>query len=537
MMVGFAESALGAVVLIPLLASALSVLVNQRTRRILGGVVAACLCLLMIPIVGAVSSGAIPEVALGEHEAPLGIHLRADGLSVMFLLLAAVVGTSVTIYAAAMPRSTGQHLASDDSNTGRLANTDDQKASHPAFWPLWLGCWAGLNAVFISGDLFNTYVGIELVGLTAIGLVALGGPRSWTAALRYLFIAVIGSLLFLLGVAFIVSVTGTLDIQQSADVIRAISADGGGAEVGVSYAVLLMSVGMAMKVALVPMHRWLIPAHSNAPSAVSPLMSALVIKAALFVLLRVWLDLLAQPTDLLTGLGWLLGALGSLAIIAGSILALRQSRLKPLIAYSTVAQVGYWFLLFPVLVLPDTENLIDHLATDLSEDQVISGAVAATVILALGHGLAKASLFLAAGFLKDVYGTDEITKLQGVGRDHPALIMAMGMSAIALVGLPISLSFTGKWQLATTAVAAGHYWILVVLVAGTLLSAAYMLKILAPLLVEADDDIPDHSATYSEPRSYPAIAPVVPFVLGVLVITTGFAGAWINDLLSAGGGR
>lgn len=532
MMHTFANTALGALVLLPLLGAAISVLIGHRARRILAIIIAGLLVLLLVPVVSTVSSGAMPEIALGGYEAPLGIHLRADGLSVAFLMLTMLVGTAVTIYAAVLPSSTGMQL------TAGYPNTAAWKASHPGFWPLWLGCWAGLNAVFVSGDLFNTYVGIELVGLTAIGLVALGGPQSWRAALRYLFIAVIGSLLFLVGVALIVSVTGTLDIQQSAVIIRELLTDGGadnGTEVSVSFAVILITLGMAMKVALVPMHRWLIPAHSNAPSAVSPLMSALVIKAALFVLLRVWLELLGEPTELLTGFGWLLGMLGALALILGSILALRQSRLKPLIAYSTVAQVGYWFLLFPVLVAPDTGNIIDRPAADLSTDQVLSGAVAATVILALGHGLAKASLFLAAGFLKDVYGTDDITRLRGAGRHHPMLIMSVGFSAIGLVGLPVSLSFTGKWQLATTAVAAGHYWILAVLVAGTLLSAAYMLKILAPLLVESDDDIPDHAATHEAARHYPAIAPAIPFVLGILVIVTGFAGVWINNLLTVGG--
>ncbi|WP_188756273.1 complex I subunit 5 family protein [Microbacterium album] len=518
-----------ALVLLPLLASAVSVTLRDVPRRILGCVVGVLVLALTVPVLVAVSGGTVVAMPLGGFAAPLGISVRVDGMSAAFLALTALVGAAVSVYAAAMPSSTGVALVSDGTRPAAW------RASHPGFWPLWLGCWSGLNAVFVSGDLFNTYVGLELVGLTAVALVALGGPGSWAAALRYLFVAVIGSLLLLIGVAMVVSLTGTLDIPQSADALRALrKTDPASAEPALGLAIVLMTVGMALKVALVPMHRWLIPAHAGAPGAVSPLMSALVVKAALFVVLRIWLDLLGRPTPPLVGLGWMLGVLGAAALLVGSVLALRQSRLKPLIAYSTVAQVGYWFLLFPVLVAPDTENLIDQPAIAPETAEVVAGAVAATVILALGHGLAKASLFLAAGFLKDAYGTDEIARLRGVGRHHPALVLSMGLSAIGLVGLPLSLSFAGKWQLATTAVAAGHYWILAVLVVATLLSGAYMLKILAPLLIEAQDGLPGDAAPSPAPGDHPALARAIPLALAILVIATGFAGAWLNDLLAVG---
>lgn len=526
--------ALGALVLLPMLAAAVGVVLPARLLRVLGCAVSATIVALTIPVVVVVASGVVVEVPLGGYLAPLGISLRADGVSAAFLSLAAVVGAAVSVYAAVMPGATGTRLVS-----GQARGPAGWRASHPLFWPLWLGCWSGLNAVFASGDLFNTYVGLELVGLTAVALVALGGRASWSAALRYLFVAVIGSLLFLVGVAVIVSLTGTLDIAQSAAALQELrreDADGTVAHT-LSLAVILMTVGMALKTALVPMHRWLIPAHAGAPGAVSPLMSALVVKASLFVLLRVWLTLLEEPTTALVGVGWLLGALGATALLAGSVLALRQTRLKPLIAYSTVAQVGYWFLLFPVLVAPDTGNLVERPAAVLTTPDPVAGAAAATVVLALGHGLAKASLFLAAGFLKDVYGTDEIARLRGTGRHHPMLIMSVGVSAIGLIGLPVSLSFAGKWQLATAAVSAGHYWILVVLVVGTLLTGAYMLKVLAPLLIEADEDVPDDAASRGGPAPHPVLAPVMPLVLAVLVVVTGFAGAWLNGLVAVGGVR
>jgi len=522
------QFSLAALVLIPLLSSALSVLASGHIRRIIGVSTAIIVPLLSAPILVDVTAGETVELALGGFAPSLGIALRADGLSALFLGMTALVGAVVTFYAAARPDSTG---------TRQDQGSTVSRPGHAGFWPLWLGCWAGLNAVFVSGDLFNTYVGLELVGLTAVTLVALGGRESWAKALRYLFIAVLGSLLFLVGVALIFSVTGSLDILESGAAIAELANQDAAGLTPVVLALCLMSMGLALKLALVPLHGWLIPAHSSAPSAVSPLLSALVIKAALFVLLRCWLWV-AGPIPQLSVLAWVLAGMGTAAILVGAVMALQQTHLKPLIAYSTVAQVGYWFLFFPLLMDPGTGSLEGQPGTELQDGAVLAGALGGTVALALGHGLAKASLFLSAGHLKDLYGTDEITALRGAGRHHPMLVMSMGLSAVGLIGLPISLGFTGKWLLATSAVAAGHYWMVVVLVAGTLLSAAYLLKAVAPLLIMSEDDnttvtlpeakVPTDDATLT------GRAQLAPFVLGLTTILTGFLGVWFTAVLEVG---
>lgn len=483
-----AQFCLGGLVLLPLLASALSVLLPLRARRLLALLVALTVASLTAVVALQTTAGEMVELAVGGYDAPVGITLRADGLSVLFVGLTALVGGIVTIFASSS-RSTAE-----------------------AFWPLWLGCWAGLNAVFVSGDLFNSYVGLELVGVTAVALVALGGRDAWRGALRYLFIAVLGSLLFLVGVGLVVSAAGTLDIAQAA---AALSEEPDLAPALV-FAVALMTVGLGMKVALLPMHAWLIPAHSAAPTAVSPLLSALVIKAALFVLLRCWMWL-AEGAEQLMVLAWVLGVLGAAAVVVGSVAALRQRGLKRLIAYSTVAQIGYWFVAFPLLG-PGVD------------DDVRQTAFSGVLALALGHGIAKAGLFLAAGALKDTYGTDTITGLRGAGREQPLVVMGMGLTAVGLIGLPISLGFTGKWQVATAAVDAQQPWILVVLVVGTLLSAAYLVRAIAPLLL-AETPEPDAGSVSWNFRS---LSGLTVLSLGVLTIATGFGGVVIDAALGVG---
>ncbi|GAA4474652.1 hypothetical protein GCM10023190_08880 [Enteractinococcus fodinae] len=526
------DISLGALVLLPLLVAAILAVLPTLARRIAGVVAALAVTALTVPVIAEVATGEVLELALGGYEAPLGIRLRADGMSAIFIALTAAVGLCVIFFAARI-----------DSSTGTRTDAEHNEITgHPGFWPLAFGAWAGLNAVFVSGDLFNSYVGLELVGLTAVGLVALGGSGSWAAALRYLFIAVLGSLFFLVAVGLIVSVTGTLDMNQAAGALIENPHNHGVAFI----ALILLSLGLAMKVALFPMHHWLVPAHSGAPSAVSPLLSALVIKAALFVFLRCWgwiaipIVMAGNPAEsfdfdtAVTILAWVFAILGVLALVIGAIMALRQTHLKPLIAYSTVAQVGYWFLLLPILVIPEGDSLADPAITFLDDAGVKSGALAGTIGLIVGHGLAKAGLFLTAGYFKERYGTDEIYALHGVARSHPLLVMTMGLSAVGLAGLPFSLSFTGKWQLTSAAVAAGHYWILPVIVIATLLSAAYLLKAIAPLLMQQGPDGEEIERPAPVREDISQLAQAAPFVLGILTVVTGFMGAPIFNLLDVG---
>lgn len=538
-----AELSLGALVFTPLIAAALAALVPVAYRRVLTLIAAVAIAVATGVVLIAVAGGEVVTLALGGYEPPLGITLRADGMGVAFVVLTTIVGSAVSVFAAAMRESTGVHLGYDDS--GKLSSLP----GNAAFWPLWLGCWTGLNAVFVSGDFFNTYVGLEVVGLTSVALVALGGGESFKAALRYLYVAVIGSMLFLVAIGLLVSVTGTLDILQATEVLAASSEDDG----LIVIAAVLTSVGLCLKLALVPFQGWLIPAHAGAPSAVSPLLSALVIKASLFVFLRFWLwpvgtglesllggsvpdddPMAAAASTAIRGLMYVLAALGAAAILYGSVMALRQQRLKPLVAYSTVAQVGYWFLFLPMLATPTPERAETIGVTTLTEGGILASAVTGTVCLSLGHGLAKACLFLAAGYLKDLYGTDDLVKLRGVGKNQQFLLLAMGMAAVGLAGLPLSLSFSGKWMLASAALAGSHYFIIVVIVVATLLSAAYMLRVLAPILMKVSDRSDRLEGLESQLSTTSRTPALAAMALGTASVLAGFLGAAVAGLMDVG---
>ena len=262
-------------------------------------------------------------------------------------------------------------------------------------------------------------------------------------------------MMFLAGVSLIYAGYGTLDLATLTGMV----APGPVAWV----ALALMTAGLLLKTALFPLHFWLPPAHASAPAPVSAVLSALVVKAAFYLVLRLWLDVFA---DLVTPAGSnILGILGAGAILWGSWRALRAERLKLLAAYSTVAQLGYLFLFFPVL---------QALPPGPARDAALGGLV----ILALTHGFAKAGLFMAIGIIQQRAGHDRIRELDGTAQRLPATTFAIALGGVALIGLPPSGAFLGKWQLIGGAFATGQWFWVLITVAGSLLAAAYMFRVL-----------------------------------------------------------
>jgi multicomponent Na+:H+ antiporter subunit D len=381
---------------------------------------------------------------LGGWGAPLGIELRADGLAVVMLSVTALVGTAVSVYATSYFGDLS-HLRERDSPAGRGARF---------FAPLSLLLWAALNGIYLSGDLFNLYVTLEILGLSAAALVTLAVTSEATVAgMRYLVISLVGSMLFLLGVALLYTGYGVLSLEGLA------AAAPSGALSAVALAA--MTVGLAMKTALFPFHGWLPPAHGSAPAPGSALLSALVVKGSFYVALRLWVDVYGAPGR--AG-PVVLGLLGAAAILWGSLLALRQVSLKRLIAYSTVAQLGYLFVMFPLLLPHGGEGSAD--------------AWTGGIYHALSHAVAKAAMFLAAGSMTYAVARDAIPSISGIAHRLPMTFLAFGLGGLSLAGIPPSGGFVAKWLLLRSAAAAGQWgWALLVALGG-LLTVAYVLMVL-----------------------------------------------------------
>jgi len=396
-----------------------------------------------------VAQGAPLVYLLGGWAPPLGVALRADAPAAVMMVIVAVVLAGVGLF------------AWSDFRTPRGVD----EARRPfTFWILLLGVWAGLNAVFVSGDLFTLYVALELLTFAAVPLVSLDGrAETLAAALRYLLFALVGSIFYLAGAGLIYGVYGTLDIALVAARI--------GASPATIAALALMTVGLLAKTALVPLHLWLPPAHAGAPAAASAVLSALVVKGSFFIVVRLWFDVApALPGD--AG-AQLLGGLGAAAIVLGNLMALRQARLKLLVAYSTVAQIGYLFLMFP-------------LAYSAADGRLLSGgALAGGIVQAISHATAKAGMFMAAGLLYAGLGNDRLAGLGGSLRLLPLCILTLAIGGVALMGVPPSGAYVAKELLLRAADASGQWWWEAVLQVGGVLTASYLVLILAHVLTAA----------------------------------------------------
>jgi len=438
-------------VVTPLAGAAAALLAGPRLGRWVGLATAGGVAATAVALAGQVLHLGPVRHRLGGWGAPLGIELLADGLSALMVLMTAVVGLGVTVHAFAYFEADGH-----DDGEGPLRRL--------LFWPLWLFLWAALLALFLARDVFNVYVTLELVGLSAVALVAVaGGAAALGAAARYLVLALLGSLAYLLGVSLLYAAHGTLDV----DGLRAALRPG----LVASAAGALVLGGLAIKSALFPLHGWLPPAHAAAPAPVSAALSALVVKASFYLMLRWAGEVL--PAGLAAGASQALGVLGAAAILWGSLQALRQARLKQVVAYSTVAQLGYLFLFFP-------------LARDLGAGQALAGAA----LFAVAHALAKSALFLAAGSVLRSLPGDRLEHLRGLGTRLPLTAATLALASASLLALPPTGGFAGKWLLLSAALQAGRWWWAAVMLAGGLLAAAYSFRILELVIAPAAEGTP-----------------------------------------------
>ena len=403
------------------------------------------------------------------------------GLTATMLLMTALVGLGISCYAV-------RYFAPKSDAKNNL--TADR-----FFWPLWLFLFGGLAALFTTSDLFNVYVTLEVISFAGVALVALkGGAAALRAAIRYLFIGLIGGLFYLLVFTLLYSTHGTADLGALTKLVTGTSVE--------QFAGIIMLLGLALKTALFPFHFWLPPVHSSAPAPVSAALSALVVKASYYLILRLWFGLFSNVFSPWIAIGF--GSLGAAAILAGSIAAWRQERVKLLIAYGTVAQLGYLFLLIP-------------LASRGAGKAVWIGAV----YFAVSHAFAKSAMFLAAGNIIRAAGHDRIADLRGVARVLPITFFALAMAGINSAGLPPSGGFMAKWLMLSAALELGQWIWIVVILSGGLLTAAYVVKVLNLALMEAAPNEPTNR--------FQPVSPIMEWTAFALAATSIALGLWVSD--------
>jgi multicomponent Na+:H+ antiporter subunit D len=468
--------ALAGLVFIPLGATLLVMLLPGRARGYLCFAAVLALPLCLLPLTQAVWSDGGLNLILAEFAPPLGIVWRLDGLALIMLWLTAIIAVPVSLHA--------------------LTSFPPGEESGRGFWPLWMMLLAGINALFLSADLFNLYVTLEMITLAGVAMIGIGGKAlALKAAMRYLLLGLLASLLYLLAVGLIYGQTGALDIDLVGERLEANRM--------AATALVLMTTGLLVKSAIFPMHVWLPAAHGNAPGPVSAILSGLVVKVSLYMLIRIWFWMVGDWE--LPAAATALGLLGAGAILYGSIAALIQPRLKMVIAYSTVAQLGYVMLLFPLASI---------------------GAYRAASYHLLAHGLAKAAMFLAAANILKSLGTDRLIALTDLDRKLPVDLFAFTLAAVSIMGLPPSGGFLAKWLLLEAAWKQEAWGWLILVSVGSLLSAAYLFRVIALTCF--------HPGRHHEPTRWqtpPTSATNAALILALLAIIAGFTSAPLLELI------
>jgi multicomponent Na+:H+ antiporter subunit D len=373
--------------------------------------------------------------ALGGWAPPWGIEFRVDAVNAFVLLIVAGIGAVVMLYA---PKSVEREIGRDRAYL---------------FYAAYLLCLAGLLGVTITGDAFNLFVFLEISSLSSYILISLGRDRrALYAAYQYLILGTIGATLYLIGVGLLYQATGTLNMADLAQRLGSLH------DVrGVRVAFAFLTVGLSLKLALFPLHLWLPNAYTYAPSVVTAFLAATATKVAIYVLLRFLFTVFgAEFSFTVLPMGPPMAVLAVLAMFTASIVAIFQENVKRMLAYSSVAQIGYMVL---GISLVTVEGLT------------------ASILHVFNHALMKGALFLAMGCVFYRISSVHIDDFAGLAKRMPWTAAAFVGGGLSLIGVPLTAGFISKWYLVLAALDRNMWPVAALIVISSLLAVIYVWRV------------------------------------------------------------
>jgi multicomponent Na+:H+ antiporter subunit D len=433
-------------VVVPLIAApVVAILPRGRLPWAVAFIVAAsCAVLAGMQLWAVLDEGAI-SYELGGWAPPWGIEYRIDAVNAFVALIVATIAAITLPYA----------LLS--------AEREIPEDKIPLFYSAMLLCLTGLLGITQTGDIFNVFVFLEISSLASYALISLGRQRqAFTAAYQYLIMGTIGATFYLIGVGLVYSQTGSLNMQDLATILPGVL-HLNTVETGFAF----IMVGIALKLALFPLHLWLPNAYTYAPSVVTVFLAATATKVAVYVMLRILFMVFPQGFTLTTPADELFIVAGIAGIITASVYAIYQENIKRLLAYSSVAQVGYMVL------------GIGFAST--------TGLTAALVHL-FNHALMKGALFMAVGAIVYRIGACRMEQIHGLGRAMPWTFGAIVIGGLSLIGVPGTAGFISKWYLVSAALEQQAWISVAVILSGSLLAVVYVGKMIEALYFKPVSD-------------------------------------------------
>jgi multicomponent Na+:H+ antiporter subunit D len=476
------------IVVTPLVISLLIFFAGWRHTRIAYPLAMAALsiCLLSsVAILNAVIDHGTIQYRLGGWKPPWGIEYRVDHLNAFIVCVISSLGFLAAVYAR---KSVEKELPEKTSQ----------------FWCLYLLLITGLLGIALTGDMFNLFVLLEVASLSGYALVAIGKGDATVAGFRYLVIGTIGASFYLLGIGYLYIATGSLNMADLQSLLPALYASR-----VVKTAFVFIWMGFAIKIALFPFHAWQPNAYSYAPSAVSVIISTAAAKTFIYALVRITfsvftLNFIKGILPVFEIICWM----GAIAMVTGSIIAMKQDNLKRMLAYSSVANVGYIVL---AIGLAPSASL----------------GLAPAVMHILNHAIIKAAMFMAAGSFIHKMNLWHIKSFHGLGRQMPYSCLILILAALAMIGMPPGAGFISKWYLIQAALEAGRYVFVAVIFFSTLLMIVYFWRVIEIMYIrpaEASDGVAHRVNEIPLSMLLPGL------LLGFLTFAIGFV--WISGFFS-----
>jgi multicomponent Na+:H+ antiporter subunit D len=420
-------------VVVPLIAAPLTVLLRQRSVAFAVALVASWLALaISLLLWWQVANTGIISYAIGSWPAPWGIEYRIDRLNSFILVLVAGIAALVLPFSRASIES------------------EVAAQQHYLFYTMFVLCLAGLLGIAITGDAFNIFVFLEVSSLSAYVLIALGRDRrALFAAYQYLLMGSIGATFLVIGIGLLYLMTGTLNLADMGQRLASVQGTR-----PVLAALAFITVGVSLKLALFPLHQWLPNAYTFAPSAVSAFLAATATKVAVYVLLRFYFTVFGESAVFAKlPMQQMMLLLALVGMFAASTIAIFQTDLKRLFAYSSVAQIGY-------IILGLSFNSVSGLT--------------ASIVHLFNHGVTKGAIFMLLGCVALGMGGTTLARVQGLGRRMPLVSFGIVLGGLSLMGVPGTAGFISKWYLLLAALEQGQWWLVFMIALSSLLAAVYV---------------------------------------------------------------
>ena len=436
------------IIIVPLLSSLLILIVGRWYQNLCYYLAIAALGITTfssVRILQIVMANGTLRYRMGNWAPPWGIEYVIDHLSAFFIIIISFIGLNIIVYS-------------------KKINEQELPEKVVSFYSILLLLITGLLGIIATGDLFNLYVFLEVASLTAYGLIGLGEKQAPLASFRYLIMGTIGASFYLLGVGYLYLITGSLNM---ADVSARLPELYDSKVVLIAFAFLI--IGTSVKLAVFPLHAWLPDAYTHAPSTVSAFIAPTMTKVAAYMMLRIMFTVFKpsfsiETIPITTALAWI----GAIGMIIGSVYAIRQTDLKRMLAYSSIAQVGYIVL-----------------GIGLANRLGLTGSL----LHILNHAFMKGCLFLVTGAIVYKLGGRNIYRFKDLYKQMPYTMTAFTIAAFSMIGIPPTAGFFSKLYLILGSIDAGQWVFVALILLSSLLNVVYFTNVIRNIYFGSPDGV------------------------------------------------